>query len=83
MKLFGRNKGRPYPSEYETEAERVLGAVTFVSERAICDAEDTVSAVRVDHFAPFDSIFQETAWHDDYSEIMPELCKINSQEAFA
>lgn len=83
FRIFGCNKGRPFPSEYEDEIERVLGAVTYISDRALCDEVDTVSVVREDHFAPFDSIFQETAWQDDYSDIMTELCRINTQEAFA
>ena len=82
-KIFGRNKGRPLPSEYEDEIERVLGAVTYISDHAICDMKDTLSVVHEDHFAPFDSIFQETAWHNDYSEIMTELCRINSKVVFA
>lgn len=83
MKLFGRNIGRPYASEYEDEIERVLGAVTYVEERALCDIDNTVTVIREDYWAPFDSIFQETAWNNDYTEIIPELCKINEKAVFS
>lgn len=69
--------------ERVAEIDRVLGPVSFISDQALCDEEDAASVVREDHFAPFDSIFQETAWQDDYSDIMTELCRINTQEAFA
>ena len=73
MKLLGRNKGRPYANEYEDQLERVLEAVTFVPE----------PLGEYESFPPFDSIFQEVAWQDDYSDIIIELCKINSRVVFA
>lgn len=78
MKILGRNRNRPLPEEFKDEIKRVLGAVTYVGSQVI---EYPVPVVRGKTWYPFDSVFQETAWNNDYSDIFPELCRINSKVA--
>jgi hypothetical protein len=96
-RLFGRNKGRPYPSEYETEHEielrRVLESVghpDFVSMREGMDRiGGTLHTLpyadqlgEYESWIPFNSIFQQTAFESQYGDIINELARIESRVCF-